>query len=95
MVDFADFHAKQRLGIPLAHVDCDFLAVSRRNRRTIMCLAMKNIGQSSVKLEITVRSVGGKERVRATMLLVQVSHDARRSVPFTPDMRARIGRFRA
>jgi 4-hydroxybenzoyl-CoA thioesterase len=93
-VDFADFHTKQRFGIPLARVECDFLAVSRQNDRVIMRLAVKDIGESSVKLEIAVRSVGGEERVRAMMTLVQASQDTRRSVPFTPDMRARIERFR-
>jgi len=94
-VDFADYHAKQRFGIPLARVECDFLAVSRQNDRVIMRLTVKELGKSSLKLHITMHSTAGEERVRAVMTLVQVSHDTRRSVPFTSDMRSRIERFRA
>lgn len=93
-VDFADFHAKTNLGIPLAHVEADFLAPSKQGERLTLRLSVKKIGNSSLKLEISV-SCGAQERVRATLTLVQASLVTRRAVPFTPDTRARLERFRS
>lgn len=92
-VNFAALHAKARLGIPLAHVEADFLAPSKQGEQLTMRLTVKEIGNSSLKLGITALC-GSEERVRALLTIVQVSLETRRSVPFTAETRARLERFR-
>ena len=46
-VDFADFHAVQRLGVPMAHIECDFLAPSKIGETLSLALAVKRIGRTS------------------------------------------------
>lgn len=91
-INFAELHAKARLGIPLAHVEADFLAPSKQGEQLTMRLAVKEIGNSSLKLGITALC-GSEERVRAMLAIVQVSLDTRRSVPFGTETRTRLGRF--
>lgn len=92
-VDFADFHAKARMGIPLARVEADFLAPSKQGEQLSMRLTVKELGNSSLKLRISAHC-GAEERVRAMLTVVQASLETRRSVPFSADTRARIERFR-
>jgi 4-hydroxybenzoyl-CoA thioesterase len=93
-IDFADFHANARMGIPLAHVEADFVAPSKQGEQLTMRLTVKELGNSSLKLGISALC-GGEERVRAALTIVQASLDTRRSVPFSPETRARIERFRS
>lgn len=92
-IDFADFHAKAHMGIPLAHVEADFLAPSKHGEHLTLRLAVQEIGNSSLTLRL-VALCEAEERVRATLIVVQASLDTRRSVPLSPEMRARIERFR-
>src|SRR5512142_1786085 len=54
-LDFAELHLRRRLGIPLAHVECDFLAPSQIGERLLMELAVEKIGAASVTLAVTCR----------------------------------------
>lgn len=92
-IDFADFHAKAHMGIPLAHVEADFLAPSKQGEHLTMRLTVQKIGTSSLTLGISALC-GAEERVRATLIVVQASLETRRSVPLSPETRARIERFR-
>lgn len=94
-IDFAHLHATQRLGIPLARVEAEFFAPSRQGEHLTMRLAVTEIGNSSLRLAISAHGAAGEERVRATLIVVQASLDTRRSVPFAPEVRARLERFRA
>ncbi len=92
-IDFADLHLKDNLGIPLAHVEADFLAPSRQGERLLMRLAVKKLGNSSLTLAISVHSKTGEERVRATLIIVQASLETNGAIPFRPDVRARVEQF--
>jgi 4-hydroxybenzoyl-CoA thioesterase len=91
-VDFARFHAEGRHGIPMAHLECDFLAPSTMGETLRFRLAVERIGASSLTLAIEA-AAGGETRVRANLVVVHASLDTRGSVPFPPELREKIERF--
>jgi 4-hydroxybenzoyl-CoA thioesterase len=93
-IDFAAFHAVDRLGIPMAHVECDFLSASRVGEVLRFKLAVGKIGETSLTLAVAA-SAGGEARVRATLVVVLASLETHRPMPFSPAMRAKLERFQA
>jgi 4-hydroxybenzoyl-CoA thioesterase len=91
-VDFARFHTEARLGIPMAHIECDFLAPSTVGETLDWTLSVEKIGGSSLTLAVEAK-VGDDLRVRATLVVVQASLDTRRSVPFAAEFREKLARF--
>src|SRR5205085_11874443 len=47
-VDFATFHTVDRLGVPMAHLECDFLAPSKIGETLTLTLRVKRIGRTSL-----------------------------------------------
>lgn len=92
-LDFAAFHAVQRLGVPMAHVECDFLSPSKIGETLRLRLAVRKIGNSSISLGVEARS-GDDVRVRATLVVVLASLEAHRPVPIPAEMREKLARFR-
>ena len=91
-VDFARFHTEARRGIPMAHIECDFLAPSMVGEVLDWVLCVEKIGGSSLTLAVEAKA-GDKPRVRATLVVVHASLDTRRSVPFTQEFREKLARF--
>jgi len=91
-IDFAAFHAVDRLGIPMAHLECDFLSTSKVGEVLCFKLAVTRIGTTSLTLAVEARS-GENVRVRATLVVVLASLETHRPVPFPPAMRAKLERF--
>ena len=91
-VDFARFHTDERHGIPMAHIECDFLEPSKVGENLLFCLWVTKIGGSSLTLAVEARA-GETVRVRATLVVVQASLDTRRAVPFSKEFRGKLARF--
>jgi len=91
-MDFGDFHAVDRLGVPMAHIECDFLSPSKVGEVLRFRLAVKKIGSSSLTLGVEAAS-GDDVRVRATLVVVLASLDAHRPVPFSAKMREKLAQF--
>ncbi len=91
-IDFARFHAEDRLGVPMAHIECDFRAPSKIGDMLKFRLAVKNVGTSSLTLAVEARA-GEEVRVRATLVVVMASLEAHRPVPIPPEFRAKLERY--
>jgi 4-hydroxybenzoyl-CoA thioesterase len=91
-MDFGNFHAVDRLGVPMAHIECDFLSPSKVGEVLRFRLAVKKIGTSSLTLAVDA-SAADKVRVRATLVVVLASLDAHRPVPFPAEFREKLARF--
>jgi 4-hydroxybenzoyl-CoA thioesterase len=91
-IDFARYHTEERHGIPMAHVECDFVAPSKIGEVLDFCLSVEKIGTSSLTLAVEARA-GAAVRVRATLVVVQASLETMRAVPFSPELRAKLARF--
>ncbi len=94
-VGFVELHMVRGLGIPLARIECDFLAPSKLGENLTMSLAVKRIRNGSLTLAISARSAAGEERLRATLIIALVSLETQRPVPIPPDLRARIEPFQS
>jgi 4-hydroxybenzoyl-CoA thioesterase len=92
-IDFAAFHAVDRLGIPMAHLECDFLSTSRVGEVLNFSLAVTKIGRTSLTLAVEARA-GDTVRVRATLVVVLASLETHRPVPIPAAMREKLERFR-
>lgn len=93
-IDFARYHTEDRHGIPMAHLECDFLEPSKVGEVLQFCLTVRKIGGSSLTLAVDARA-GPDVRVRATLVVVQASLESRRAVPFSAELRAKLARFLA
>lgn len=91
-IDFAQFHTETKRGIPMAHIECDFLAPSKIGETLSFGLWIENIGSSSLRLAVEVKA-GDEVRVRATLVVVQASLDSRRAVPLSAEFKEKLARF--
>jgi 4-hydroxybenzoyl-CoA thioesterase len=91
-INYARFHTEERLGMPMAHLECDFLAPSKIGETLTLALAIKRIGRTSITLDVD-GSAQGEPRVRATLVVVLASMETHRPVAITSDLKARLERF--
>lgn len=83
-INFAQLHAEQRIGVPAARIEVDFISPSKIGDSLCLRLRVKRIGNKSFTLEIE-GSVNGIIRFRAVMVRVVAAIDGLRGVPI-PDM---------
>ena len=93
-IDFAQFHAIKRVGVPAVHLECDFLAPSKIGDMLTLRLEVLNIGSSSLRLRIE-GSCGGQSRIHCIQVRVLAALDGLRAVPIPADLRQRLGRYLA
>ncbi|MFO1280967.1 MAG: thioesterase family protein [Burkholderiales bacterium] len=91
-IDFGEFHARDRLGVPMGRLECDFLAPSKVGDRLDFTLVVESLGRSSIKVAVEARC-GDETRLRAKLALVLASLDTRRAVPIPEAMRAAMSRY--
>jgi 4-hydroxybenzoyl-CoA thioesterase len=91
-INYASFHQRQRLGTPMAHIECDFLAPSKIGETLTLELGVKRIGRTSLTLAVEGKS-GVEPRIRATLIVVLASMDTHRPVAIEGDLRERLSRF--
>ncbi len=90
--NYAELIAVSRRGIPMAHVECSFLAPSRIGEHLAFHLGVQRIGRSSLTLGMDGR--GGTElRFRATFTVVLTSLDNGRPQPIPADLRRAMERY--
>ena len=91
-IDYAEFIRVHRVGLPMAKIECEFLAPSRMGDTLSLDLAVERIGTTSIVLAV-LGSVGDQQKVRATLHLVHVSLASQRPVPIPPELRAGMLRY--
>lgn len=93
-IDFAQFHARERVGIPAARLECDFLAPSKIGDMLTLRLEVLHLGNASLKLGIEGHCQG-QTRIRCIQVRVVAALDKLRSLPIPDDLRQRMARYRA
>jgi len=86
---FRELHKVDNLGIPMAHVECDFLAPCTLGEMITLSLRATHLGRTSLHMEVIV-SAGQEVRVRANMVVVFVDLLTYRSVEPPEKLRALI-----
>ncbi len=85
--------AKDRLGIPTVHVDCEFQRASQIGEILTFELDVQDIGTSSFTLNINAH-VAGDERLHARVVLVYITLEPRRqALPIPAAIRAKMQRY--
>jgi 4-hydroxybenzoyl-CoA thioesterase len=89
---FGTFHGIERLGLPMAHLECDFLVPSRVGDRLTFRLEVEKLGNASMTLAVTA-SRSGVVRIRARLVVVLAAMDTGKPVPIAGELRERFTRF--
>lgn len=85
-IPFSELHQRDRLGVPMGRIECDFLVPSKIGDRLAFTLEIERMGNASIVLAVTARRAA-ELRVRARLTLVLASLDSRRSVPIPEALR--------
>lgn len=91
-LDYGDFVAKQRLGVPTVRIECDFVASSTIGETLAFRLAVRKVGKTSIALSLTAYAEE-QLRARVEQVVVLVSLESRKVVPIPQDLRSRMIKF--
>lgn len=88
-VNYADLINIRRIGLPTAKTDCEFFHPSRLGETVEMTVYVERLGNASLSL-LFVGHVADQERLRAHSVLVAISLENGKSLPFPDDIRVQI-----
>jgi 4-hydroxybenzoyl-CoA thioesterase len=88
-IDFATMHLERHIGVPTVRVESDFLAPCRLGEQIDVDLEVEELGRSSAKLRYTFY-VDGEARVTGRSVLVCMSLESYRPVPWPAEMRKQM-----
>jgi 4-hydroxybenzoyl-CoA thioesterase len=91
-VNYAEFIAVRKLGVPTVHMEVDFVAPSKIGDTLQMRLAVRRIGTRSIVLSLAA-FVGDVLRVRVQQTIVLFSLERRESVAIPEELRRRLSLF--
>lgn len=89
---YANVVIGQRIGLPTVALSCEFLKPSRMGEHVRLALAVRRLGRSSIKLDLTCLH-GDEVRVRVRQVIVTTSLDDGHSLPIAANVRAAIEHF--
>jgi 4-hydroxybenzoyl-CoA thioesterase len=77
-------------GLPTVHLEVDFIAPSFMGEELSAALAVREVGTSSIGLEIVLQGPDGADRVRGRVVLVLMDALSLRAIAIPDDMRERL-----
>jgi 4-hydroxybenzoyl-CoA thioesterase len=90
---FFEMKAGNGRGLPTVHLEVDFLAPSFMGDQLTATLSVREIGTSSIGLEIVLQGADGADRVRGRVVLVLMDALSKRSIAIPDDIRSRIAAY--
>ncbi len=90
-MSFRRLHKDENLGIPMAHVECDFLAPCTLGEEVTLLLEPMQLGRTSLQMQISILAAD-EVRVRASFVVVFVDLSTYRSVEPPDHLRELINR---
>lgn len=93
-IDFRTLVTEHRLGVPVVHLECDFLAPARYGDTLTFRLTVSAIGGSSLQLALEALR-DGVPCARAALKLVLTSMDSFRAAPIDDFWRGKFAAFQA
>lgn len=91
-VNYADMIYRDRIGVPMGRVECEFLAPSRIGETLRFSLRLARIGGSSLTMKVDCRR-GDEVRARATLTVIMARLDGPSALPIPDDLRARMADY--
>jgi 4-hydroxybenzoyl-CoA thioesterase len=92
---FTEIVTTRGWGLPTVRLEVDFVAPSVFGEYLSATLAVREIGTSSLTLDISLRGPDGMDRVRGKVVLVMIDRRNLKAIPIPDDVRARIVAFKA
>jgi 4-hydroxybenzoyl-CoA thioesterase len=92
---FTEIVTTRGWGLPTVHLDVDFLAPSVFGEYLSATLTVREIGISSLTLNISLQGPDGADRVRGKVVLVMSDRRNHKAIPIPDAVRARILDFQA
>lgn len=93
-IPYAELLGQRRIGLPTVSLECTFTAVSRMGETVTFGLAVRRIGNSSVRLALDCR-LGEESRVRVDQVLVATDLRTHRPIALPDDLRDAMTTFAA
>ena len=91
---FTEIVTTRSWGLPTVHLEADFVAPARFGEVLSASLSVREIGTTSVSLDILLQAPDGAARVRGKVVLVWIDRRVTRSIPIPDEVRARLLAFR-
>lgn len=88
-VPYAEMVASRRVGLPTAHIDVDFRAISRFGEDVVFGVEVRRVGSKSLSLALDARH-GDELRVELQQVLVFTSLVTHRSIKIPDDICAAL-----
>ena len=90
--DFHALHQELGRGIPMRHMECDFMAASRYGELLQYTLVVERVGNTSLAIRVSARC-GDELRYQARQTLVWADVQGPRPTPIEPEWRERFAAF--
>lgn len=92
-IPYADMVAKDRTGLPIVHLECDFRAITAMGETVALGLSVAKLGTRSLTLRLDCTGADGQLRVSCEKVLVFTSLVTHQAVAVPAHIRAAIERF--
>lgn len=92
-VSYADMVQKDKIGLPIAHLECDFKAITRMGEVVSLGLSVARLGTRSLTLQLACTGPDGLLRVSAQKVLVFTSLQTHQSIHIPAHIRSAIERW--
>ncbi len=92
---YANMIARDRIGLPIVHLECDFRAITRMGEDVTLGLRVEKLGTRSLTLAMDCTGADGQLRVSARKVLVFTSLDSHGAIAAPKPIRAALERWTA
>nr|WP_314626560.1 thioesterase family protein [uncultured Noviherbaspirillum sp.] len=92
-MSFREMHLERGLGLPTVQIDTSFVAPSELGEVLQAELRVQKLGGASLTLAVRLAGPDGKDRVRASLVLVMMHLKERRAVRIPDALRERMAVF--
>ena len=90
---YAQMIGRERTGLPIVHLECDFRAITRMGETVDLGLRVVKLGSKSLTLAVDCTGADGQLRVAATKVLVFTSLETHQALSVPAPIRAAIERW--
>jgi 4-hydroxybenzoyl-CoA thioesterase len=91
---FTEIVTTRSWGLPTVHLEADFVAPTRFGEALSASLSVREIGTTSVSLDILLQGPDGADRVRGKVVLVWIDRRVTQCIPIPDEVRVRLLAFR-
>ncbi len=92
---FTEIVTTRGWGLPTVRLEVDFVAPSVFGEYLSATISVREIGTSSLTLDISFQGPDGSDRVRGKIVLVLIERRKHKAIPIPHDVRRRILKFKA